>query len=137
MPRLIPRLARARCRAALLLALLLPLALAARVRADAAASAALPADGAVCPAHCQTACQAHADADAPEAAQPVDLNSADETALLELPGIGPARARAILEFRRAHGAFRSVSQLLHIKGIGRALLRQLRPRVTLSGAPGP
>jgi competence protein ComEA len=62
---------------------------------------------------------------------PVDLNSADEAALLDLPGIGPARARAILDFRVAHGRFRSLSQLLQIRGIGRALLKQLRPLVTL------
>ena len=62
----------------------------------------------------------------------VDLNTADESALLELPGIGPARARAIVAYRSARGGFRSVSQLLQIRGIGRALLRQLRPLVTLS-----
>jgi len=62
---------------------------------------------------------------------PVDLNSADEQALLGLPGIGPARAQAILAYRAAHGGFRSVSQLLQIRGIGRALLKQLRPLVTL------
>lgn len=66
----------------------------------------------------------------------VDLNTADEQTLLALPGIGPARARAILAYRSAHGAFRSVSQLLHIKGIGRSLLRKLRPLVTLSAPPG-
>jgi competence protein ComEA len=71
-----------------------------------------------------------------DARGPVDLNSADEEALLGLPGIGPSRARAIVSYRTAHGAFRSLSQLLQIKGIGRSLLRQLRPLVTLSGATG-
>jgi competence protein ComEA len=66
----------------------------------------------------------------------VDLNSADEDTLLGLPGIGPSRARAIVAYRTAHGAFRSLSQLLQIKGIGRSLLRQLRPLVTLSGSTG-
>jgi competence protein ComEA len=61
----------------------------------------------------------------------VDLNTADESALLDLPGIGPARARAILAYRGAHGGFRSISQLLQIRGIGRALLKQLRPLITL------
>jgi len=64
----------------------------------------------------------------------LDLNGADEQALLGLPGIGPSRARAIVAFRTAHGPFRSLSQLLQIKGIGRALLKQLRPLVTLSAA---
>jgi competence ComEA-like helix-hairpin-helix protein len=71
--------------------------------------------------------------DTPDArAKTVDLNTADESALLDLPGIGPARARAILEYRVAHGGFQNVSQLLHIRGIGRALLKQLRPLVTLT-----
>ncbi|MEY4513655.1 MAG: hypothetical protein RLZZ450_5777 [Pseudomonadota bacterium] len=64
----------------------------------------------------------------------VDLNTADESALLDLPGIGPARARAILAYRSAHGRFRSISQLLQIRGIGRALLKQLRPLITLTEA---
>jgi competence protein ComEA len=66
----------------------------------------------------------------------VDLNTADEPTLLTLPGIGPSRARAIVDYRGAHGGFRSLSQLLQIKGIGRALLRELRPLVTLSAAGG-
>jgi competence protein ComEA len=72
-----------------------------------------------------------AEAAAP-AAKLVDLNLAGEAELLELPGIGPARARAILAFRNEHGGFSSVSQLLHIKGFGRAMLRRLRPLLTLS-----
>lgn len=65
----------------------------------------------------------------------VDLNTAETSDLLALPGIGPARARAILDYRIVHGGFRSVSQLLQIRGIGRALLKQLRPLVTLSMPP--
>jgi competence protein ComEA len=61
----------------------------------------------------------------------VDLNHADEAALLGLPGIGETRARAIVAYRSAHGGFRNLSQLLQVKGIGRALLKRLRPLVTL------
>jgi competence protein ComEA len=66
----------------------------------------------------------------------VDLNTANESRLQELPGIGPARAHAIIAFRQAHGAFTHVGQLLRIRGIGRAMLRRLRPLVTL-GVAGP
>jgi competence protein ComEA len=85
-------------------------------------------------AHAEPAAPAAACACA-EAAEPeklVDLNRASEAELMELPGVGPARARAILAFRAEHGGFKSVSQLLRIKGFGRAMLRRLRPRLTLS-----
>jgi competence protein ComEA len=62
----------------------------------------------------------------------VDLNQASEAELMTLPGVGPARAKAILAFREAHGGFTSVSQLLRIKGFGRATLRRLRPLLTLT-----
>ena len=62
----------------------------------------------------------------------VDLNQASEAELMTLPGVGPARARAILAFREAHGGFTSVSQLMRIKGFGRATLRRLRPLLTLT-----
>lgn len=61
----------------------------------------------------------------------VDLNRADEAELLGLPGIGATRARAILAYRTTHGGFRNLSQLLQVKGIGRSLLKRLRPLVTL------
>lgn len=74
----------------------------------------------------------------PSATPPLDLNSAQLAQLEQLPGIGQKRAQAILDYRTAHGGFRSVSQLLQIKGIGRAMLRKLRPLVTVgSGSPGP
>jgi competence protein ComEA len=61
----------------------------------------------------------------------VDLNQAGEAQLLDLPGIGATRARAILAYRATHGGFRNLSQLLQVKGIGRSLLKRLRPLVTL------
>jgi comEA protein len=63
----------------------------------------------------------------------IDLNRAGLAELTSLPGIGQKRAEAILAFREAHGGFQSVSQLLRIKGIGRAMLRKLRLLVTISG----
>jgi competence protein ComEA len=71
---------------------------------------------------------------AAEAAKPalVDLNHASETELMTLPGVGPSRARAILAFREAHGGFSSVSQLMRIKGFGRATLKRLRPLLTVT-----
>jgi competence protein ComEA len=48
----------------------------------------------------------------------VDLNTADETALETLDGIGPALAQRILAYRAAHGGFRSVNDLQNVTGIG-------------------
>lgn len=47
----------------------------------------------------------------PRTVQKVEVNSADTTALIELPGIGPAFARSIVKFRDALGGFRSLDQL--------------------------
>jgi competence protein ComEA len=59
----------------------------------------------------------------------VNLNSASLAELDSLPGVGPATAQAILDYRRQHGRFRSIDQLLEVRGIGEAKLRQIRPRV--------
>ncbi|HYI61391.1 MAG TPA: helix-hairpin-helix domain-containing protein [Acidimicrobiales bacterium] len=65
------------------------------------------------------------------AAGPVDLNTADEAALDELPGVGPATAAAIISHREENGGFRSVDELIDVRGIGEAKLEQLRPLVTV------
>ena len=61
----------------------------------------------------------------------VDINHADEQALCELPGVGPATARRIIAYRTAHGAFASVEDLLKVPGIGAHKLAEIRPLVTL------
>jgi competence ComEA-like helix-hairpin-helix protein len=68
---------------------------------------------------------------------PIDLNTATQAELETLPGIGPTRARAILELRDKLGRFRRVEQLLRVRGIGRATFRKLRPRVTVGSGASP
>lgn len=70
-----------------------------------------------------------ADPDAPAA--PVDLNTATEAELDELPGVGPSIAAAIVAFRTENGGFASVDDLLDVRGIGEAKLAELRPLVTV------
>jgi competence protein ComEA len=60
---------------------------------------------------------------------PLDLNSATEAQLDDLPGVGPATAAAIVQHRDRIGGFTSVDQLLDVRGIGEAKLEQLRPLV--------
>lgn len=64
----------------------------------------------------------------------VNLNTASAGELVRLPGVGPARARAILDLRaRLGGRFRRVEALLRVKGIGRATFRRIRPHLVLDG----
>ncbi|MBE3578150.1 MAG: helix-hairpin-helix domain-containing protein [Limnochordales bacterium] len=62
---------------------------------------------------------------------PISLNGADAAELEALPGIGPALARRIVEYREQHGPFQSVDELQEVPGIGEARLRELRSWVTV------
>ena len=61
----------------------------------------------------------------------IGINTANASELQELPGIGPAKAAAILAYRNEHGPFSSVDELLEVKGIGEKTLQTLKPLVTL------
>ncbi len=66
---------------------------------------------------------------------PVLLNSASLDDLRRLPGIGPKRAKSIVELRDRIGRFRHAEDLLRIKGIGRATLKKLKPLVRVDTSP--
>ncbi len=61
----------------------------------------------------------------------VNLNTATQAELELLPGIGPAMATRILEYRAAHGRFATIEQLDSVKGIGPRTLAKLRPLVSV------
>jgi len=63
----------------------------------------------------------------------VNLNTASEEELMRLPGIGPSKARAILELRGKLGRFSRVEDLMRVKGIGRKTFRDLQPMLKLEG----
>jgi competence protein ComEA len=67
--------------------------------------------------------------EAPPAARRVDLNRASAAELDELPGVGPVLAGRIVEYRRVHGPFRAVEELLAVRGVGPKSFGRLRPRV--------
>jgi len=62
-------------------------------------------------------------------AGPIQLSSATAEQLDSLPGIGPATAQKILDYRAEHGAFRSVDELDEVPGIGPTRVDQLRDLV--------
>ena len=64
---------------------------------------------------------------------PVDLNTADLAELERLPGVGPSTAQAILDHRESNGPFRSVDDLLDVRGIGPAKLAALRDVAVVGG----
>jgi len=66
-----------------------------------------------------------------QASKTVDLNRATVEDLERLPDIGPAMAQKIVEYRRQHGRFRRVEDLLQVKGIGPKTLEGLRDDVTV------
>lgn len=59
----------------------------------------------------------------------IRLNTATEDELATLPGIGPERARAIVEDRARHGPYRALDELTRVPGIGAATVRRLTGRV--------
>lgn len=63
----------------------------------------------------------------------VNVNTATVEQLRELPGIGEVKAQAILALRETRGSFRSVEELLEVKGIGPAALERIRSFVVVEG----
>jgi competence protein ComEA len=65
----------------------------------------------------------------------LNLNTATKEELIALSGIGPAKAQAILDYRNAHGAFKSVEELKDVKGIGAKRFEKLKGELTIVGTP--
>jgi len=65
---------------------------------------------------------------APAALAGVNVNTAGQSELESLPGIGPSKAAAIIEFRNANGPFSSCAQLDDVPGIGPATLANITPQ---------
>lgn len=65
------------------------------------------------------------------AAGQISINSASAAQLEELPGVGPAIAGRIVEYRQANGGFKSIDEIERVKGIGPKKLESMRPYLRL------
>ena len=63
----------------------------------------------------------------------VNLNTATLEQLEALNGIGPAKAQAIIDYRKKNGNFKTVDELNNVPGIGDKTLAKLKPEITVSG----
>jgi competence protein ComEA len=64
----------------------------------------------------------------------VNLNTASKDELVALPGIGPAKAQAIIDYRTKNGPFKAVEEVRKVKGIGEKLYAQIKPELSVNGS---
>ena len=69
--------------------------------------------------------------------KPVNINTANSEELQQVPGIGPATAQKILQMRKSYGAFKSVDDLLAIRGLGQKRLDKMRKYLSVGKAAAP
>lgn len=73
---------------------------------------------------------------APADAPALNLNSATAAELEKLPGVGPATAARIVEYRQKNGAFKKVEDLMNVRGIGEKTFLSLKPLITVAPPKG-
>ena len=76
----------------------------------------------------------------PPAAKPaaiVNLNTASETDLQELPGIGSKVAARIVEYRTKKGPFKKIEELMNVQGVGEKSFLKLRSQITVAAKAEP
>ena len=61
----------------------------------------------------------------------ININTADTSGLMELPGIGEKKAQAIIDYRTKNGPFRSAADLVNVKGIGPKMLEKMKAYVSI------
>ena len=64
----------------------------------------------------------------------VNINTATQAELEKLPGIGPATAKSIVDYRQKNGGFKKLEELMNVKGIGEKSFLKLKPQITVTPA---
>ncbi|MBI3048315.1 MAG: helix-hairpin-helix domain-containing protein [Acidobacteria bacterium] len=68
----------------------------------------------------------------PEATVPVNVNTATMAQLETLPGVGPALAQRIVDYRQQNGGFKKIEELMNVRGIGEASFLKLKALITVT-----
>jgi comEA protein len=63
--------------------------------------------------------------------QKIDINRAEAWLLEALPGIGPSKAQAIIDYRQQNGGFSDISELLNVSGIGQDIYQKIKDLITV------
>ncbi len=71
----------------------------------------------------------------PTVSYPININTAPQLLIEELPGIGPTKAQAIITYRQEHGPFQKIEDLLNVPGIGDGLFSQIKGLISILDAP--
>ncbi|TKD70407.1 hypothetical protein FBF83_13195 [Pseudalkalibacillus hwajinpoensis] len=66
-----------------------------------------------------------------EGTELISINTADLNELQELPGIGPSKAEAIIQYREENGAFKAIEELQNISGIGEKTFEKLKDLISI------
>lgn len=64
----------------------------------------------------------------------VNINTATQEELEQLPGVGPAKAQAIIDDRTQNGKFKDAADIKRVKGIGEGVFDKLKNEITVTGA---
>jgi competence protein ComEA len=70
------------------------------------------------------------------AASQVNLNTATQTQLETLPGVGAATAKRIIEYRDKNGGFKKIEELMNVRGIGEKSFLKLKPLIVVTAPAG-
>ena len=64
----------------------------------------------------------------------VNINTATQSELESVKGLGPSKAKAIIDYREKNGAFKSMDELDKVKGFGKASIEKLKGELTVDSA---